>query len=97
MTNHERWGPEVISLPINPAGAPKNAAKSTTSHELAGVSETLQLAHSENVAAAAGSVLDIHRASQLVKALAHQISDQPAAAKSAQAHVDPKSALSLLS
>jgi len=73
-----------------------DAAKVTISHQAAAVSQTPQLAHSENVAAADGSVADISRASELVKALAEQISEQPAAALSAQARINPKSALNLL-
>ena len=73
-----------------------DAAKVTISDQAADVSQTLRLAQSENVAAAAGSVADISRASDLVKALAKQISEQPAAANAAQSRVHPKSALSLL-
>src|SRR5436305_10289046 len=69
-----------------------DAAKVTISDQAAAVSETLRLTQSENVAAAGGSVADISRASELVKALAKQIADQPAEANAAQAHINPKSA-----
>lgn len=80
-----------------PAKLGTDAAKVTISHQAAAVSETLRLAHSENVAAAGGSLQDIDQASVLVKRLAKQISEQPAAAHSAQARINPKSALNLLS
>jgi hypothetical protein len=74
-----------------------DAAKVTISDQAAAVSQTLQLAQSENVAATSSSVADIGRASELVKALATQISDQPAVAHSAQARSNPKTVLNLLS
>jgi hypothetical protein len=81
----------------DPAKHGSDAAKVTISNQAAAVSQTLRLAHSENAAAARGSVADISRASELVKALAKQIAEQPAAAHAAQARISPKSALNLLS
>jgi len=74
-----------------------DAAKVTISPQAAAVSQTLPLANSEDVAAASSSVTDVSRASELVKAVAKQISDQPAAAHLSQARINPKSALNLLS
>ncbi len=102
--NDPRIGPDQTSShsPRRPpesdrTGRDTDAAKVAVSHHASAVSEKLRLAHSENVAAAAGSVEDINRASALVKTLAKQISDQPAAALSAQAGINAKSALNLLS
>jgi hypothetical protein len=81
----------------DPAKQSTDAAKVTISHQAEAVSEKLRLVQSENVASAASSVADISRASELVKEVAQQISAQPAAALSAQARIDPKSALNLLS
>lgn len=76
-----------------------NGTDSTTvtiSDQAATVSETVRLTQSENLAAARGSVTDISRASDLVKALAGQISEKPALAHGVH-RISPKSALSLLS
>ena len=81
----------------DPAKQGTDAATVTISDQAAAVSETLRLAHSENVAATGGSVEDIDQATNLVKALAKQISEQPGAAQNAQARINPKSALNLLS
>lgn len=73
-----------------------DAAKVTISHQAEAASQTMQLARSENIAAAHGSVADIGRASELARSLAQQITEHPIAARSAQARVNPKSALNLL-
>ena len=63
----------------------------------ASLSRLQALAHAENVAAAEGSVGDIDRATEAVKQLTAQISQQGRGAFAAQANVNPRAALNLLS
>ena len=74
-----------------------DAAKVTISHQAAFVSDTMRVVNAENVASARSSVSDIGRASELVKTLASQISEEPTVAIGAQALIDPRVALNLLS
>jgi hypothetical protein len=81
----------------NAAAQSTDAAKVTISHQAAFVSDTMRVVNAENVASARSSVSDIGRASELVKTLASQISEQPAVAIGAHALIDPRVALKLLS
>jgi hypothetical protein len=63
----------------------------------ASLSQLQSLAHAENLAAAEGSVGDIDRATEMVKQLTAQISQQGREAFPAQANVSPRAALNLLS
>src|SRR5690242_17633047 len=78
------------------AGRGNDATSVTLSDQATVLSETVQLATAENAAASQVSFEDITRASAFVKQLAAQITDQPAQAKAAQAHVHPRAALNLL-
>jgi hypothetical protein len=63
----------------------------------AAISQTRALAQAENLAAAEGSVDDIDRASELVKQLSAQISQQRPQGFAAQGNINPRAALNLLS
>jgi hypothetical protein len=69
-----------------------DAAEVTISRQAATASEPPRVGETETV----GEIENADQASQLVKALAQQITEQPAAARDAQAHGDAKAALNLL-
>jgi hypothetical protein len=74
-----------------------NEAARVSLSDHAAISQTRQLAQAENLAAAQGTVGDIDRASELVKQLAAQISEQGSQASAAQARINPRAALNLIS
>jgi hypothetical protein len=73
-----------------------NEAARVSLSDQAALSQARKLTQAENVAAAEGSVEDIDRASDLVKQLTAQISQQGSEAFAAQARVSPRAALNLL-
>lgn len=73
-----------------PATRGSDAAEVTISRQAANAGEQTERVDS------VGSIEDIDSASALAKTLAAQIKEQPAAARDAQAHSDPKAALNLL-
>jgi hypothetical protein len=69
----------------------------TISRQAAALSDITRSVGEENAAAAAGSVRDVDDAAQLVKQLTAQLASSGYNAVSAQANIDPRAALNLLS